>query len=225
MFLLAICIYSCKKVAISSRENNYSLYIKFDKIKDGTKVYLKKQGNLISELIDSSTTSNNLVNFTGYNSSPKLYAILVKNIDQEFYPIIEEGEILVEIYTDDIYSTRITGTKSNNLMNQYLTESKKINHGINDLFLKIQKARTQNNLQELNRINLKIKSIVNKSNSHSINFIKKHPSSIVSSILLLRLVRNKTNIPRDTLKKLYLNLDPYLKNNEYSEKISVILSL
>lgn len=205
-----------------SLDNNFTINITLKEIKDNTKILLKKQENGISITIDSTYIKDEVATFKGNIDLPQVYGVFIDNNSQGIFPIIEKGEIKISTNLDALYDAKITGTKLNEQLNDYKKKAKNISLKMNELFHEFQKARAENNSEEISKINLKLNSINQELSDYKTNFVKNNSDSFVAAMVLFSLAKNK-EISINTIQSLYNNLSNNVKKSEFSKNIKEIL--
>lgn len=221
LFLLAI---SCKESTDLDDTGNFSLVISLDNVSDGTKVYLRKQEDQLSIDLDSTQVNNGSAFFTGTIAAPEVYGLFIDGQKTGIFPIIEKGQINIQANLLTLDGATISGSPLNDKLADYKKRVQLILSKTNEFFHDFQKARAENDLNTLKKINDRIKDIHSEKVNYSVRFIKDNRNSLLGSMVLHSLVINK-DLPNQTLNELYLQLTDQIKKSEFSKAIEIELKL
>ena len=222
--ILIILLVSCKKDQTLEVKDNFLIKLYISNVEDGQKVYLRKQEDNLTIDLDSTIIQDSKAQFSGSIKLPEIYGIFLADKKEGLYPIIEEGTINIKANPNDYSSASINGTPLNDQLALYKSELINISSKMNELFHEFQKARAENNSNQLIEINRRMNEINNDKNSYSIRFIKENPGSFVASMVLHSIYLNK-DIPNDTIAKLYALLSDTVQKSEFSKNIALDLKI
>ena len=229
---LAFLLVSCKKNSTEIKQTNNQILKTFNSFKiKGTlenfypeKVYLNKIiGDSFYE-IDSSIIENNNFSFKGIVDFPERFALTYQNYSSASILIIENTSFNVFISSDAINDPLINGSQLNNELNEYKIASKNIFKKIDYLFPQFQKARLENDANELKKIGSEIKNIETDFTKFSYNFIFKHKNSYVSAMILRDLLKS-TTVDTLQIKETYKTLSLEVKNSPDAQLVASFLDL
>jgi len=229
---LAFLLVSCKKNSAEIKQTNNQIFKTFNSFEiKGTlenfypeKVYLNKIiGDSFYE-IDSSIVENNNFSFKGIVDFPERFALTYQNYSSASILIIENTSFNVFISSDAINDPLINGSQLNNELNEYKITSKNIFKKIDYLFPQFQKARLENDANELKKIGSEIKNIETDFTKFSYNFILKHKNSYVSAMILRDLLKS-TTVDTLQVKETYKTLSLEVKNSPDAQLVASFLNL
>ena len=224
LIILMLCA-GCKKEAPVLTDNQFTLNIEISDIKDDVLLYLKKQEDNLTLILDSTTTQNGSAIFKGTIKAPHVYGVFIENQPEEgFYPIMEPGTIQIKADLSDLSGAQISGTKLNDQLADYKEKAKRISSKMNVLFHEFQKARAENNSNQLKQINLKMQVIAAERNAFSKRFIRSNSESFVAAMILHSLLINQ-NIRKDTISNLYGSLSEDVKKSEFAKIVALELQM
>ena len=218
ILILILIIGSCQKKSTNISENNYFIKGDITALSNNTKVILKKQENGATISIDSTFSENGKFEFTGVIDSPAMYGVFIDSIKGGIYPLVESGTITINAHIDSLYNPHISGTKLNNELNEFKEGSKKIVDKISDLFPEFQKARAENNVEKIDRINAEMKAINDENTTYSLNYTKNNPDSYISAMILQSLLRMPDMNP-DKAKGIFNTFSEEVKKSDFSKNI------
>ncbi len=216
--VLALLLTSCNTTSNKLADNEFHIKVEIKDLVDGTKIVLKKQENNSTISLDSTTSSDHKFEFKGILESPTMLGIFIDSIKGGLFPLVENGEISITAQKDSLYAPTITGSELNDELQKFKDGSQKIVSKINDLFIQIQKARSENDLQKINEINRKMRAINDENTRYSLDYAKNNPNSFVSSIVLQSLLRIQ-EIDLNEIRNIHANFSNEVKKSEYSKNI------
>lgn len=206
--------FSCK-----SPENNINVDIKG--VKDGKKVWLKKQlddGKII--VIDSTIVKDHKFGFYKKIEEPIIYGIFIDSLKGGIYPLIDvQDKISIIAYKDSLAKSKVTGSKLyNDLTNLRVFRDQNIKH--------IRKLRR--NLKLLNpketaafsALRSKIYSFSNQIFVNDWKYANENPNSVVSVMALSKM--NLNPFSKDSIKNAFDKLDESVKNSMYAKQLKKV---
>ncbi len=140
-----------------------------------------------------------------------------------FY-IIENEPITIEVHKDSLGKASIKGGSENALLTSYNTKMRNFSkeHTVNDnAFLN---AKKQGNQLKTDNLRSKKIALRAKEKQYLTNFVSQHPNSVVSLMLLSRVLQSKT-LTIDEIKDGYSALDQRLKAARIGKKLSKSLGM
>lgn len=192
LLIISLLFFSCKKnvsptkqpfISKSTISNSFEIKGVLENFYPKT-VYLNKIIENSMYPIDSSELVNNEFYFKGQVEYPERFAFSYENYSAITVFILENNSIQITIPSNSITDPTITGSISNNALQDYKTRSKQIFKQIDYLYPQFQKYRLENNAEKLNEIGIKMKNIEQEFRSFSYQFIEKNPNSYVSAMIL-----------------------------------------
>lgn len=180
--------------------------------------------NLIPEtiIIDSLSLSEQVITSSFKIENVARYGIGTKKEIQIF--IASKDTIDIHNNSLDPINISIEDNPLNNELHSYKNASKKILNEVSVYFPELQRARLNNDSDKLKEINDAIKQIETEHIEHALNYIREHPSSFVSLMILHDLQKNE-EISIFELKELYELIDKSLKNTAEATIIRKKISL
>ncbi len=222
ILVIGISLFSCNTKSDALVDGDFYIKVKITNLIDGTKIVLKKQENNATVSIDSTVANNGEFEFKGSIENPAMFGIFIDSIKGGLFPLVERGSITITAHRDSLYTASIKGSELNDELQQFKEGSQKIVSKINDLFIQIQKARSENDLGKINEINDKMKAINDENTQYSLDYAKNNPDSFVSSIILQSLLRIP-EIDINEVRSIYSNFSHGVKKSEYSKNIFTFL--
>ena len=185
-FLFFLILFSC-----STEPGKYKISGNID-AKDGLKVYrVVADINNQPQIIDSTVINSNKFEINGVALTPSISFIQVESFSFSLPIIVEEGNVKVKIIKDDIGSSKISGTTSNDHFNDYKFETKEFVEAIDLIKTDIQKAAQEGNNALVKDFQDDYKNVQDQIYSYELEFLKRNYDSYLSIILLDRFIASK----------------------------------
>jgi hypothetical protein len=174
--------------------------------------------------IDSASIKNNRFQFNGSVIYPERFALTFNNYSSVTPLIIENDSIKITIDFETIESPTIDGSNLNREMNDYIASSKIIFKKIEYLFPKFQKARLENDVEQLNLLNDEMTVIENEYYNFTYDYVKNNSTSIISA-MILRDQLKLSKIDTTRIVNAYNLLSNDVKKTPDAEIIAIQLNL
>ena len=185
-FLFFLILFSC-----STEPGKYKISGNVD-AKDGLKVYrVVADINNQPQIIDSTVINSNKFEMNGVALTPSISFLQVESFSFSLPIIVEEGNVKVKIIKDDIGSSKISGTTSNDHFNEYKFETKEFVEAIDLIKIDIQKAAQEGNNALVKDFQDDYKNVQDQIYSYELEFLKRNYDSYLSIILLERFIASK----------------------------------
>jgi peroxiredoxin len=202
-------IVSCKNV-LNGKHYNIQGQIKGIA---NSKIYLKKYVGSGYCTIDSAITADGVFRFTGSVSLPELFRISPENSD-EFIPVfVENTNISIKAINTKLDSAIVSGSPSNDLLNHFWASLDSIDNTAKPLFDSYDSAKKNGDPKKIAILEEKIEINSNIQNNYIKDFIKNHPSSVVSAFVLYKYLSGELEL--DKLVSLCNGLDTMLRKSIY----------
>jgi flagellin-specific chaperone FliS len=188
------------------------------------KVYLSKIIENNIRPIDSSKIENNNFVFTGAVDYPERFALSFENSSAAIILIIENTNFEIIIDQNQLDEPVIKGSELNTKLDEYKSTSKNIFKKIDYLFPKFQKARLENDVENLAEIGNELKKIEMEFTNFSFNFVETNSDSYVAAMILSDQLKSSTV---DTLRisNAYKQLSEAVKKSPDAQLIAAALNL
>ncbi len=224
LFLLVIIslFVSCKQDKNSS--DKFEITGTAAGIPNGVRVYLKSNEDPRNlKITDTAIIKDEKFFFTGSTKGPVSRGLYINSVRRSIPLIVEKGNITINVDKDDITKSTITGSKNNELLQEFAATRKLLNQKRIDLASEIrsidhdiEKDRHEQLLNQLTKLNSEVEN-------YTYTFIDKYPDSEVS-LMALSYEIGKKNIDIGKFKKAFEQLknitDRYPENKKIAQKIS-----
>jgi peroxiredoxin len=206
-------------VACNQTPEGYTITGKLrGEIENGTKVYLKKQGEN-NQPIDVDTTEvldGNFV-FTGKIGSPEMHSVFVDKTQAYTFIVLENGPIEIEAHKDSLGFAKITGTLQNDLFSKFVKKSQAMSTQAMDIQTDMRAAN--GNETELASLRDEMIDLQEEYKTFEVDFIKQNPNALISVLLLEKGIATK-NIESKDVQDIYDSFTPEIKETSAAKKIA-----
>lgn len=164
-------------------------------------------------VIDTAIIMNETFTFHGKVDAPAMRLLTIDGINKDFPFVFESGRTTINIDKDNIFDSKIIGSKNNDDYQAYLSSYKKKSDALNELRLEVSKANKENNIALVTE--LKTKYAVKKEEvlNYAYEYIVANPNSDFSLLLLeTTLVSYEPKINK--LKEILALLDNVINKND-----------
>ncbi len=209
LFLAVMLISSCSKRA----DNEYLIKGKISG-KVPSEVYLQQyvDGEMLN--IDSANYINGTFELKGTISSPDYYYIQVGDERDKIGLFVENSIITVTANIDSLENAVISGSKTQNLYDEYKEAKSGFTNQLNALYAEYQNAKTDAEKADVER---RYDSIDNKQTEFVKQYVITHGNSVITPFIITRELLYYIDLPE--LEKLTNSISPELKDNKYTQKL------
>lgn len=221
LFVLLIAstfIVSCSK----DKSNEYTINALAEGIQNGSKVYLRKFEDRKPVDIDSTSVENGKFTISGSVENPDVYFIFIDQVMGNVPFILENSELNITIYKDSMQTSKVEGSKENELAQNYMLGMKALAKEGNELRKQFSEARKNNDSVFLNTYQDKRKELTEKNENFAKSFITDNKNSVFGMILLENFfAANKLKI--NEAKDIYDSYSEDTKNSPSGKRIKQLL--
>ena len=208
----------------SKTDKGYTIKGNVEGFADSTMLYLVNTD--IDETIDSTYVIDGEFQFSGKVEAPVQFFIHTKyERGKPYYNTsfwVENSDISIEGTVQNFKYVRVTGSKPQKIANILKKRTKPYIQKIDSLREIARKLYSnKEKAKEYRKVSKKIDELQNIRKKIIIDFIKEYPNSYEAIVNLKFL---KSEIPKDTLRTIYENLDPKFRNSEHAKPIDIYLN-
>lgn len=218
--LLSIVLFSCSNV----KDGEFVLEGEAKGVPNGKVVVLHKQDDSIGMIpVDTTRIKDGKFTFKGKTKQALMHSIQIEDINNEqFFTIIETGEILIKIDKDSIQNTKIGGTYNNDEMQSFTDDRNKLQAKIKEFEYKNQSklalAQNQNDEKTIKQLQADYAVLTKNLKDFVYKYVTDHPKSYISMLLITNLF-GEFEPDLALIEKYYNGLDASLKNHPEGKNI------
>lgn len=216
LLTLALLAIACNDT--SKKNDGYNIEGTATGVYNGVRAYLNvadERGYQIPQ--DTAVIMNGAFTFKGKVDEPTMWFLKVDNIQGSVPVMIENDAIKIVFNKDSIANSEVTGTKSNEDLANYNSDykklvSKRIKYN-NDIRLRSNTDSIENQRRsaEFNSLNEELKT-------YPFEFIKNHPDSYFSLVLIQNLIKNNPDLSTE-IEIAFEGLNPDIKSSINAQMI------
>lgn len=197
-----------------SDPNHYKIEVQASGLYNGVRAQLQAIEGANRMVTDTAVIINGKFKFEGYTDGVALRTLTVNGVMGQLPIILEPGQTKILLFKDSITKSKISGTPNNATFNKFklaMDEEIKILNDIREKYKIASMNKNQNTMQgfrdDYNKQRLGMSQT-------PFNFIKKHPGSAVSLLLLNDVSKSSKDL--DQIREAYNTLSHlYYQNNNY----------
>lgn len=191
---------------------------------DGLSVYRIKAGpNGQPIALDTTQIVKGTFKFEGSITQIDLNFIFIEGVKFESPIIIEEGIIEAEIFKDDLNSSTIRGTQSNNDLEEYRVSTKIYTEKLQSIAAEINQANTFGDNILVDDLTSEYRIIEQELSFFEKEFMNSRPGSYIATLILERLVFTK-KVPQTEAVAIFNGFEQKIKESISGKKIYAIIS-
>ncbi|PIX08503.1 MAG: peroxiredoxin [Flavobacteriaceae bacterium CG_4_8_14_3_um_filter_34_10] len=153
---------------------------------------------------------------------PEIGLLTFENLNTNVIFFIEDKNLKATIFMDSIYSSKISGSKENDLFNAFTVEIKKFNERKQHNMLEFQEARKNMDNQTIVRLQTENAVLVNEEKLFKKDFLEKNNTTLLA-VMLLNEMFTRQELTIEESKKLFAGINPKLENNAIVKQIKTKL--
>lgn len=189
-------------------------------IHNGVRAYLKTVDKQRREIIkDSAIIVDEKFTFQGDIGTPELWHLTINSATGSLPVIIENGELTISANPDQLGSSDIQGSKSNDALTAYLKNIQALTTKRNALMAENSQLGPSAEASEHTRMALEIKEVNEEIAEYPLNFIGEHPDNFFSLVLLESLIATP-NTDLEVVEQIFTAMRPELQNSDYGTRVA-----
>jgi peroxiredoxin len=218
ILMILLLLSSCNKEV--KKTDGYVINGTAKGIYNGIRVYLNtadERGNQISQ--DTAVVMDETFKFEGKIESPEVWFLSINNVNG-FIPIMVENETIeVVIDKNDLNASKITGTKSNEALNEYNDGFNKLMDKRNDLNKRFGASMNSTDSIVKAKLSAEYENINHEISNYPYTFLETNNDNYFSLSIVENILKtNPTDV--EPVHKAFSNLDNELKNSLSGKNIS-----
>ncbi|MFK7812614.1 MAG: thioredoxin-like domain-containing protein [Maribacter sp.] len=187
-------------------------------LEDGTKVFLKKQGENNQPVdVDTTEIKGGKFIFTGQAGIPEVNYIFIDKLQGYTAIVIENGDIDITAQKDSLGLAKIEGTPQNELFSKYIAKAQSMSKKAIAIQTDMQAAN--GNETALASLRDEMSDFQEEYKGFEMDFIKANPNALISVLLLDKGIATRTIAPEE-VQAIYDAFTPEMKGTSAADKIS-----
>lgn len=216
-------------VLVSCQQHSYTLTVQTPGLKDGTALYLEKSNDMSAPpvCIDTLTVKGGQVEVEGEAQEPALAFLSIKDNTTKCPFILEAGHLQARIDKDSLFKSKVTGTDNNTTFAEYFAENIKTQRKMirfqQEHMAEIMQAQQSRDMQAMMKLIQMMEPLQKQMQQFSQGFVKKHPESFTSLIVLENLFMGQ-QIAKKEAEALYKGLSEEVKATQRAKAFQKVLT-
>ena len=193
-FLILSCNSEVKRDGYVIRGNAKGIY-------NGIRVYLKSfdQNNRPIDL-DTAVVMNEKFSFVGKVSTHQMCFLSFNSINGTMPIILENAEIWIDVNTDNLFESSISGSKTNEGLMAFNKNMVDLNNRRQEIGLALREAAQTNEIERTNALNKELSDINNQMMNGPFDFITNNNDNFYSLILIESMLRRRNADLKKTIE-------------------------
>ncbi|HAH24676.1 MAG TPA: alkyl hydroperoxide reductase [Prolixibacteraceae bacterium] len=212
--ILALTIFACH-----SKKDEFSIKGSIAGVETG-KVYLQKLVDGRPQSIDTTDLVDGKFAFKGKMELPDIRILRLNDQDYFAQLFLDNSDVKVVASKDSLRATKITGSASQDIFKEYLTEVEHMNKGVAKLQQSYQSAMASGNLDQAKKDSIDYNATMDNMKVFTKNFVKEHNKSVVSAYLTL--VQLAPQLEPAELDSIITHFPPEISKSEYVIQLKAI---
>lgn len=204
-----------------TNKNDFNLTLSSN-VDNGEMAYLVQYTENRPILKDSSQAIKGKFTFNDSISSPEMHYVFFKNLKGNIPVILEPGNIKISFNKDSLSKSKIFGSRSNEDFKKYIDETRIFIDQLNIISDEITRGYGIADSLKIDDLGKQFEEMRNKLTDYEFDFMKKNNDSYVSTLILQRMVFERS-IEIDSAEVILLNFSKKLsKSNSYKQVKQII---
>lgn len=188
-------------------------------LKDGTMVFLRKQGENRQPVdVDTTTTLDGKFTFTGEADIPEMHYIFLDNAMGYSAIVLENGTIELSAHMDSLGLSKLEGTPQNEIFTDYMEKSKNISERARSIQQDIQTANISKDTASLISLRDEMMELQDEYKNFELTYIREHPNALISVLLIDRALGSR-EVSSEEIEELYDGLSPEIKETKAAKSV------
>lgn len=189
-------------------------------LENGTKVYLKKQGDNNRPVdVDTTAVENGKFVFEGKIDIPELHFVAIDQMPGAAVLILENGDIAVNAQKDSLGLAKIEGTSQNEMLASFTKQQKAMSQKGMAIQQDLEAATNTGNEVKMSSLRDEMNEFQLEYKNFESDFIKANPSALVSVMLLDNAIARRGIEPSE-IQGMYDAFTPELKETKTAKRIA-----
>lgn len=180
-------------------------------------VYLVKAEKGQAVTVDTAKYVDGKFSFKGSIAVPELHYLRLNERDYFAQFFLENEKIKVESYKDSLRATKVTGSPTTDIFNEFLDEVELLNQRVQEYQQKYSQAMAQGNMDEVDKIKIDAEATNENMRVFAKNFVKEHNTSVVAPFITLTQLAQEMEY--EELKNLVETFPPSLDASPYTKQL------
>jgi len=201
------------------KRDGYLIHGNAKGIYNGIRVYLKTldQNNRQVD-VDTAIVMHEKFSFEGKVLGPEMFFLYVNSVNGNLPIIIENSEMTIDIDKDNLASSIVHGSKTNEALNAYNEQLKGLNDKRREISLALREAAQTNDNEKTALLNKDLAEINLQMANKPFEFVQDHGDNFYSLILLESMLKRKNEDLQKVIDT-YQGLDETLKASTKGKEI------
>ena len=205
---------SCK----NEKQDGYSIKGTIDASANGKKVLLVKNERMQKVTVDSTTVQDGKILMQGKVESPDFYLVTIDGLNMGLPLVVENTEMNIEFYKDSLPKSKVTGSKENDLLNEFRLNSEPARNINVELGQKYAMAQQKQDTVTMELVKAKYDSVINIMNDKNIKLVKEN-NDLVTSMAFLDNLSSSGVVKTNEAKSIFDGFTEEVKESRVGKEV------
>lgn len=201
-----------------SNPTNYTILGDINGLDSGM-MYLVEAVNGEAVVVDSATVTEGEFQFSGEAPIPEMYYLRLNETNYFTQFFLENGKINVTADADSLSNAVVSGSKSNDLLREYMATLNDVNSNLLEMQQNYSVAVSSGNTDEADRLRIDITEATNDFFTYVENFVAENNSSVVAPFLTLSVLASQ-ELDYNELESIVSSFSPELDETIYMKELN-----
>lgn len=180
-------------------------------------IYLQKMDSTAWVIIDSARISNSTFSFAGSLLLPEKHKLMIRGLPYTYSVFLENGDINVVVNADSTAKIEISGSSSQDLLDQFIAKTDSVQQKMNDLDNEYSRADSIGDTLSLKKIEEQFTQMDQDIKTMILAFAKNNGNSVISSYVV---IQNAYRFELPELELVYSGLDSAILSSVYAKAMN-----
>ncbi len=214
-----ICLIALIATSCNKKPEGFVINGTIDATANGKKVTLHKVNPQEQVTLDTTRIENGKLTLKGQVDYPDMYFISIEGNNAKFPLFIENTNMNITLYNDSLMASKVTGSKENDVFNQFKDNMKPLQAKNRELMGKFNEARQAKDEAAMTSIRKEFESFVQTVNNDNIEIAKANNNLVISASMLENLINSKS-IKIKEANDLFQTFTGYVKNSPIGQRVN-----
>lgn len=215
VIFIAFAVFACQ-----SAKDEYTIKGTIAGVEKG-KVYLIKVVEGMPQTVDSTEVAAGKFTFKGKMETPDLRVLRLNDRDYFAQFFLDNSKINVAAQKDSLAKTKITGSPTQDIFQNFINEMERVGKEVNALQDKYRKAMQTGNTEVADNAKIDYQALMDNNMVYTKNFVKQHPNSVVAAYITL--AQLAPQIDASELDSIVSKFAPELDKSEYVKQLKELV--
>ncbi|RKE94850.1 TlpA disulfide reductase family protein [Ichthyenterobacterium magnum] len=217
--MICIILSSCNTKVEQEKRDTYLITGNAPGVYNGVRAYLATKDQRGRQVMkDTAIVMNETFVFEGKVNHPEMQSLIINSVNGNLPILVENAAINIELDKNNLSQSKISGTKSNDVLMAYAKKSNTLANKQKALSTEVRQARQAQDTAKTGFLTKELVSLSKERNNLPQEFIAENPDNYFSLSLIETMLSNKS-IPIKTVDNTFKTLNDDIKSSGYGKTV------